>query len=62
MQHTDDESSEDILAAFLMQFYSGAPFIPKEILLSEAPSGAELIEEWMSSQRGSKVSLTVPQG
>ena len=61
MQHTDDESSEDILAAFLMQFYSGAPFIPKEILLSEAPSGAELIEEWMSSQRGSKVSLTVPQ-
>ncbi|MCR5672665.1 MAG: excinuclease ABC subunit UvrC [Lachnospiraceae bacterium] len=61
MQHAADESSEDILAAFLMQYYSGAPFIPKEILVPCNPSQAELITEWMSAQNGSKVSLVIPQ-
>ncbi len=61
MNHTEDESTEDILAAFLMQFYTGAPFIPKEILLPCEPSGDELISEWMSAQNGSKVTLVVPQ-
>lgn len=61
MKHTEDESHEDILAAFLVQFYMGAPFIPKEILLSCEPSGIELINEWMNKQNGSKVLLTIPQ-
>ena len=61
MKHAEDESSEDILAAFLMQFYSGAVFIPKEILLQFLPSQAELIEEWMGIQKGSRVELAVPQ-
>lgn len=61
MKHDSEESSEDILAAFLMQFYLGAPFIPKEILLPCEPSGMELIGEWMSTQNGSKVTLLVPQ-
>ncbi len=61
MQHAVEDSSEDIMAAFLMQYYTGAPFIPKEIILSEPPSGAELIGQWMSGQNGTKVSLIVPQ-
>ncbi|MBO4904587.1 MAG: excinuclease ABC subunit UvrC [Lachnospiraceae bacterium] len=61
MQHAKEETSEDIMAAFLMQFYMGAPFIPKEILVQYRPEGAELIEEWMSMQNGSKVSVVVPQ-
>jgi len=61
MQHAAEEESADILSAFLMQFYMGAPFIPKEILLPFEPSQAELIEEWMSSQNGSKVTLVIPQ-
>ncbi len=61
MKHDSEEASEDILAAFLMQFYLGAPYIPKEILLPCEPAGADLIAEWMSSQNASKVSLIVPQ-
>ena len=61
MKHADEETPEDILAAFLMQFYSGASFIPKEILLPFLPSGPELITEWMCSQKGSKMELIVPQ-
>lgn len=61
MKHADEESDEDIFAAFLMQFYAGAPFIPKELVMSCEPTGVELISEWMSSQNGSKVVLTIPQ-
>ena len=61
MKHTEEETTEDILSAFLMQFYMGALFIPKEILLPLLPSQAALIEEWMSGQRGSKVELIIPQ-
>ncbi len=61
MKHDVEETTEDILSAFLMQFYMGAPYIPKEILLPCVPSGAELIEEWMCTQNGSKVALIVPQ-
>ena len=61
MKHAAEDPSEDILSAFLVQFYMGAPFIPKEILLPIEPSGAQLIEEWMGRQQGSKVSLVVPQ-
>ena len=61
MQHTAEESTEDIMSAFVMQYYMGAPFVPEEILLSDEPSGAELIAEWMSTQNGSKVTLSVPK-
>ena len=61
MKQAGDETAADIMAAFLMQFYMGAPFIPKEILVKDMPSGLPLIEEWMSTQNGSKVSVIVPQ-
>ncbi len=61
MQHAAEEENADILAAFLMQYYMGAPFIPKEILVPFEPSQKDLIEEWMSTQRESKVSLVIPQ-
>ena len=61
MQHAAEEESADILSAFLMQYYMGAAHIPKEILIPFEPSGAGLIEEWMSRQNDSRVTLTVPQ-
>lgn len=61
MKHTEEESEESILAAFIMQFYQGAPFIPKEIILSHEPEGGELIREWIDLQRGAKVNMVVPQ-
>lgn len=60
MEHTAEEASEDILSAFLMQYYLGCPFIPEEILLPFEPAQSELIAGWMSSHKGSKVTLTVP--
>ncbi len=61
MKHAEEEESEDILAAFLMQFYSGASFIPKEILLPFMPAQPELITEVLTSLKGSGAELIVPQ-
>lgn len=60
MQHAAEEDNADILSAFLMQYYIGALFIPKEILIPFEPSQKDLIEEWMSTHNSSKVALVVP--
>lgn len=60
---TEDLTQGEILAGYLKQHYANNPFIPPEIILSaELPDNdAELISEWLSQQRGSKVSLTIPK-
>lgn len=57
------ESPESIMTNIVKQYYAGAHFIPKEIVLSGrlAADEAETIQAWLSSQRGSRVTLTVPQ-
>ena len=56
-----DETRTDIMSTFIKQFYSGTPFIPKEILLQEAIVEADLVEEWLGKKRGSKVTIHTPQ-
>lgn len=58
----EEQSRAEILTAFVKQFYSGTAYIPKEIILQEAlvEEEAELIAEYLSERRGSKVTLTVP--
>lgn len=57
------ESEEDnaILTAFLKQYYARAAFVPREILLPFAPEEQELLTEWLSEKKESKVMLHVPQ-
>ncbi|MBQ4347143.1 MAG: excinuclease ABC subunit C, partial [Firmicutes bacterium] len=58
-----DAEKPALLAEFLKRFYSGTPFVPREIFIEEPlpKDEAELIENWLSSLRGSKVSLSVPK-
>ena len=56
-----DETRSDILSTFIKQFYSGTPFIPREILLQEAIEEANLVEEWLGKKRGHKVTVHTPQ-
>ena len=59
----DSESSErgEILGAFIKQFYLGTSYIPKEILIEEDIDDIETVSKWLSSKRGSKVSVKVPK-
>lgn len=61
MKHAQEEADEEIMSAFLTQFYIGAPFIPKEIIISCEPTDIELIQNVFSEHNGSKVQLIVPQ-
>ena len=56
-----EESIGSILDSFIKQYYGGTPFIPGELVLPEEPEDRELIEEWLSGRRGSKVTLRVPK-
>lgn len=56
-----DDSDGDILTAFLKDYYSGTPFIPREIYLQQEIDDYKNIESWMSSKRGGKVSLVFPK-
>lgn len=56
----EDERDDDILSAFLKQYYSRAAFLPEEVLLPfECESG--IIEIWLTEMKGSKVQVIVPQ-
>lgn len=59
---TQDQSPEDVLAAFLGQFYEDKP-PPREILLSHplAPADEALLIEALSQKAGRKVTITAPQ-
>jgi excinuclease ABC subunit C len=61
MEHIEDQSKAEIMTAFVKQFYSGTPFIPKELILQEHLTEAKIIENWLSDKRGQKVYIKVPQ-
>lgn len=56
-----NENKSDIMTEFVKQFYSGTPFIPREIMLQENVDEAEMLEEYLSRKRGKKCSIVVPQ-
>jgi len=56
-----EQGKEEIMAAFLAQYYASSPLVPKEILLDILPADREMLEETLSQARGSKVGLAVPQ-
>ena len=56
-----DEKKSDILVNFIKQFYSGTPFIPREIILQEVIDEVAVLEEWLGKKRGHKVTLHTPQ-
>lgn len=61
MSGADEMTGGEILAAFIQQHYSQTDFVPKEILVSEEIPEADVITEWLSAKRGSRVVLRRPK-
>ncbi|HHY41417.1 MAG TPA: excinuclease ABC subunit UvrC [Thermoanaerobacterales bacterium] len=61
LHNTDDVERKEILTSFVKQFYNNAHFIPKEIILDEDIDDKGTIEEWLTSKKGSKVSIIIPK-
>lgn len=56
-----DDKKEEILAAFVKQFYAGTPYIPREIMMQYEIGEAEVIESWLSERKSQKVHICVPK-
>ena len=56
-----EEDKTSVLTTFVKQFYSGTPFIPKEIMIQEPVEEQEILEEWLTKKRGKKVTIRIPQ-
>ena len=59
-QHTNDVPEDEVLAAFLTQFYEEVP-PPKTVLLDRELAEAALLGEALGERAGYKVALSVPQ-
>ena len=55
-----DSSKSSILSSFIKQFYIEQEYIPKEIIIEYDIEDRFIIEEWLSSKKGQRVSMTVP--
>ncbi|MBC8631625.1 excinuclease ABC subunit UvrC [[Eubacterium] tenue] len=56
-----DSSRESILSSFIKQFYMSQDYIPKEIIIEDEVEDSFVLEEWLSSKKGQKVIIKVPQ-
>ena len=57
----EGDTRSQILTAFVKQFYSGTPFLPKEIFLPEPLEEEALLAEWLSTKSGRKVVFVTPK-
>ena len=51
----------EVLEEFIKRYYTGTPFVPREIILPCEIEGAAGIEEWLTYVKGKKVKLSVPK-
>jgi len=58
---TTDEPDERVLSSFLEQFYQSATQVPQRVLLPFPVADQQLIQQWLSERRGSKVEIVVPK-
>ena len=57
----DTDDPREVVRAFISQYYASTPMIPKELMLETDIPDRELLEQWLTSRRGSKVTIRIPQ-
>lgn len=63
IEGSEEESQQDILTAYIKQYYNQAMFVPREVLLPFELSEEDtvLLNEWLTSQKKSRAELVVPK-
>jgi len=60
IENTADEKPAVVISDFMKEFYGGTAFLPKNIYVPQAED-IELIEEWLTIKKGSKLWIKIPQ-
>jgi excinuclease ABC subunit C len=55
------ENRSQILSGFVKQFYTGTPYLPREVWTQEKMEDEEVIAQWLSARKGQKVRIVVPK-
>jgi len=61
LQGASSEPPGRIMSGFIKQFYASAPHIPPLLLLQHPAEDAAVLQDWLSSKRGSRVIIRVPR-
>lgn len=61
MSEVQSLPENEILLNFVKQYYSGTPFIPRELMIEEEIEDIQIIEQWLSMKRGSRMHIVVPK-
>ncbi len=56
----DTDDPAEVIRSFIVQYYQGTPFVPKELMLERDIPDRELLAEWLGRKRGSKALIRVP--
>lgn len=58
---TEGLSREQVMTAFVQQYYARVDLVPGEILLDAEVEDQEVLEEWLFKKRGGRVYIRVPR-
>ena len=63
LDKVEDLDRPQLIARILEELYGDEPplGVPKQVLVPDEPEALEVYEEWLSTQRGSRVQVRVPQ-
>ena len=52
---------EEVMAAFIKQFYLSSDFVPRELYCPVEPDDGQLLRQWLREKRGAAVDIVRPQ-
>jgi excinuclease ABC subunit C len=61
MASTQDDEPQEILTAFVKQFYDATPYVPPRVLVQHPLEDIEAIQTWLREKRQGNVHVYVPQ-
>ncbi len=61
LSNTDESSRSEILTSFVKQFYMNSQFVPPAILVETDLEEKDLLTQWLSEKRGTKVTIKIPK-
>ncbi len=61
LRGTRYEQPSQIMTSFIQQFYASSPHIPPLLLLQHPVENMAMLQEWLQSRRGGRVSIQVPR-
>jgi len=61
LEGVEEDANGELLASFLKQFYDEAAYLPPQVLLPRDLDEHVIIEQWLRSKRGARVTLHIPK-